>query len=153
MFIKNYADTDLTINYKGNSYTLEANQVSYVDENWISLAMVKAMFGNYVEAVTATVPLEEFLFDNQIEIELNKVYLTRAKGPGTPRVFIKDGTVNIYFSDGKEVPASKSDMSLFTDYSGVEGLLAMSVFPKWTLIEAASGSPTVIFTNIEAIED
>lgn len=153
MFIKNYSDTDLVIKYKGNEYTLTANDVSYVDESWISLALIKAMFGDYVEELNPDIPIEEFLFDNQVEVSLDTVYLTRAVGPGTSRVFIKDAKADIYFSDGKDIPTSKSDMSLFTDYTNVDGLLVMEVMPKWTLFTAhSSGNPQVILTNIEAIE-
>ena len=150
MFIKNYSDSDLVINYRGYTKTLVANDVTCVDESWISLAMVKAMFGNYVEQVNPQTPIEDYLFDNQTEIELNKVYFVRALGPGSPRIYIDDGTVNIYFADGKDLPASKSDMSLFDDYTGVDGLIAMDVMPKWMLVEQASGTSTVVLTNIEA---
>jgi len=155
MFIKNYSDTDLVINYRNNSYTLESKAVTYVDDSWISLAMLKAMFGDYIEEVDHDTPIEEFLFDNQIEIELDTIYLIRAKGPGSPRLFIKGGAVDIYFSDGKVVPQSESDMSLFNDFTNKEGLMAMDIIPKWTLIKAHTqgSTPTVIFTNIEAIEE
>lgn len=154
MFIKNYSDTDLVIRYKGNEYTLVSKEVSYVDDRWISLALIKAMFGDYVEQINPTIPIEEFLFDNQIEVDLDTVYLTRAVGPGTSRIFVKDAKVDVYFSDGKDIPASKSDMSLFTNYTNVDGLLVMEVMPKWTLFSAhTSGStPQVILTNIEAVE-
>lgn len=152
MFIKNYSDSDLVINYRGYAKTLVANDVTCVDDSWISLAMIKAMFGNYVEEVNPTTPIEDYLFDNQKEIELDKVYFIRPLGPGAPRIYIDEGTVNIYFADGKDLPTSKSDMSLFTAYTGVEGLIAMDVIPKWMLVEQDSGTSTIVLTNIEATE-
>ena len=150
MFIKNYSNDDLVINYRGYSKTLQANGVTCIDGDWITLAMIKAMFGDYVEQVNPQTPIEDYLFDNQTELEANKVYFVRALGPGAPRIFISDGNVKIYFADGKEMPTSKSDMSLFTDYNNVTGLIAMEVMPKWMLYEVASGSPSVVVTNIEA---
>ena len=152
MFIKNYSNDNLVINYKGYAKTLEANSVTCIDESWITLAMIKAMFGNYVEEVNPQTPIEDYLYDNQMEIDLNKVYFIRPVGPGSPRIYIDTGKVNIYFADGKDLPTSKSDMSLFSAYTNVEGLIAMDVIPKWMLIEQASGSSTVVLTNIEATE-
>lgn len=153
MFIKNYADTDLVINYRGNSLTLESKDVTYVDDAWISLAMVKAMFGNYVSEVDQDTPIEEFLFDNQKIIDLDTVYLTRIIGPSDARIFIKGGKVSIYFSDGKDIPTSASDMSLFTDFTNVDGLLTLKALPKWTLVKSTSGTPVVTFTDIEALTE
>ena len=62
MFIKNYADTDFVIKYKGGVKTLFAQDVTYIDDNWVTFPVLYAMFGDYIGLVEGETPIEEFLF-------------------------------------------------------------------------------------------
>lgn len=150
MFIKNYSNESLVINYHSSSRTLEANTVTYVDDNWISVAMIKAMFGDYVEEVNYNIPLEQFLFDDKVEIQLDNIYLVDIVGPSNPRIFVEDARVDIYFYDGEDTP-NVEDMILFTNYTNVEGLIKMEEIPRWILIKAHDSwsKPKILMSNVE----
>ena len=53
MFIFNYSNEDLTVAIRGHVQTLRKNELSYVDENWVSLKELKNMFGNYKDTAGA----------------------------------------------------------------------------------------------------
>lgn len=82
MFIKNYADTDFVIKYKGGVKTLFAQDVTYIDDNWVTFPVLYAMFGDYIGLVEGETPIEEFLFDNQVIVEPERVYEVIKVGPG-----------------------------------------------------------------------
>ena len=100
MFIKNYANTDFVIKYKGGVKTLFAQDVTYIDDNWVTFPVLYAMFGDYIGLVEGETPIEEFLFDNQVIVEPEKIYEVIKVGPGAPRIFIKGGKATLYFADG-----------------------------------------------------
>ena len=149
MFIKNYSDSDFVIKYNGQEKTLAKKDVTYIDDDWISFPMVQAMFGFHVGEVTGTTPIDDFLFDNQVKPELNTMYKVVKQGPGKPRIFAKDATITLSFSDLK--PASMSDMYASSVYTNVDGMIMLDAVPKYIAV-TSSGTPSVIFTNI-AIEE
>lgn len=147
MFIKNYSDTDLTINYKGGTKTLEAKDVTYVDDKWISFPLVFAMFGYHVGLVEGETPIEEFLFDNQLLAENNKVYQVIKVGPGTPRVQVKDGKATLYFADLEPEDIEK-DMFPSPQYTDIEGLMLLNEVTRYIAVKCDEGAK-VIFTNVK----
>jgi hypothetical protein len=148
MFIKNYSDTDYVIKYNGNEKTLCAKDVTYIDDNWITFALIHSMFGNWVGLVDNCTPIEDFLFDNQILAEADKVYKVVGVGPGTPRVFIKGGTATLYFAD--LTPTDIDDMSESQEYSDVSGLILLNYVTNFIGYKT-SDNAKVIFTNIDAV--
>lgn len=147
MFIKNYSSSNFVIKYKGEQFTLPAQDVSYVDENWISWSMLHSLYGDYVGLVDSDKPIEDFLFDNQTIIELDKVYSVVGVGPGAPRIFIKEGTATLYFAEGSK-PESIDDMIPSTTYADVQGLVMLSSLTGYIGVKAEKGTK-VIFTNIK----
>lgn len=146
MFIKNYSDTDFVIKYRGYEKTLGALDVTYIDDDWITYAMIHSMFGNWVGLVEGTTPIEDFLFDNQILAEANKVYKVVAMGPGAPRIYISDGTATLYFAD--TTPADIDDMSPSQEYANVDGLIVLDYLTNFIGYKT-SDNAKVVFTNIE----
>ena len=65
MFIFNYSNENLEVAKAGHKQTLPANELVYVDEGWVTLNELKAMFGNYIDEADKGTALEEFLFDEQ----------------------------------------------------------------------------------------
>ena len=148
MFVFNYSNENLKIAYRGHVYTLPANELSYVDENWCSLAEIKKMFGNYVEQVDSDTAIEEFYFDNQSTPEFDTLYLTQFINTGKPRLFIQGGNINIYFSDAEKVPTSKQEMEAVNEYQNISGLVVFPTLTKYMLFEVAHGDPQVVISNI-----
>ena len=146
MFIKNYSDTDFVIKYRGGEKTLGAYDVTYIDDDWITYAMIHSMFGNWVGLVEGTTPIEDFLFDNQMLAEANKVYKVVAKGPGAPRIYISGGTATLYFADA--TPADIDDMSASQEYANVDGLIVLDYLTNFIGYKT-SNNAKVIFTNIK----
>ena len=118
MFIKNYSDTDLVIKYKGNEKTLESNDVTYISDKWITLAMVKAMFGNYVEEVSETTPIEEFLFDEAYLLDgfNSQSYDFRGK---CPQSMFKKKAVIVSTAAGTGTKSAMKDIEDCLFYLGV----------------------------------
>jgi len=148
MFIKNYSNSDFTIKYNGGVKTLYANDVTYVDDNWITFAMVHSMFGNYVGLVQGTSPLEDFLFDNQILAEADHVYKVVGNGPGAPRIMIQNGTATLYFAD--LVPQTIDEMYPSATYTNVEGMVLLNCLTNFIAFKT-SDNAKVIFTNIKVM--
>jgi len=146
MFIKNYSDTDFVIKYRGGEKTLGAHDVTYIDDKWITFQMIYAMFGAYVGLVEGDTPIEEFLFDNQIMVESDKVYNVIGKGPGAPRVFVKGGKATLYFADLQ--PESLKDMYPSQAFTDVEGVVLLNLLTNYIAVKADKNAK-VIFTNIK----
>ena len=148
MFIFNYSDEDLKVAIRGHVQTLLKNELSYVDENWVSLAELKNMFGNYIEEADQGTAIEQFFFDNQTVPEFDTLYLTQSATTGVPRLFIKGGPINIYFSDALEVPVAKTDMDPVAEYQGIQGLVIFPTLTKYMMFEVADGEPNIVISNV-----
>ena len=148
MFIFNYSDEDLKVAIRGHVQTLLKNELSYVDENWVSLAELKNMFGNYIEEADQGTAIEQFFFDNQTVPEFDTLYLTQYANTGVPRLFIKGGTINIYFSDALLVPEAKTDMDPVAEYQGIQGLVVFPTLTKYMMFEVADGDPNIVISNV-----
>ena len=149
MFIKNYADTDFVIKYKGGVKTLFAQDVTYIDDNWVTFQVLYAMFGDYIGLVEGETPIEEFLFDNQVIVEPERVYEVIKVGPGAPRIFIKGGKATIYFADGVK-PADIDEMITSDNFTDLTGLIMPTAITNYLAIKADKGTK-VIFTNFKLV--
>ena len=149
MFIKNYADTDFVIKYKGGVKTLTAQDVTYIDDNWVTFPVLYAMFGDYIGLVEGETPIEEFLFDNQVIVEPERVYEVIKVGPGAPRIFIKGGKATIYFADGVK-PADIDEMITSDNFTDLTGLIMPTAITNYLAIKADKGTK-VIFTNFKLV--
>lgn len=149
MFIKNYADTDFVIKYKGGVKTLFAQDVTYIDDNWVTFPVLYAMFGDYIGLVEGETPIEEFLFDNQVIVEPERVYEVIKVGPGAPRIFIKGGKATIYFADGVK-PADIDEMITSDNFTDLTGLIMPTAITNYMAIKADKGTK-VIFTNFKLV--
>ena len=149
MFIKNYADTDFVIKYKGGVKTLFAQDVTYIDDNWVTFPVLYAMFGDYIGLVEGETPIEEFLFDNQVIVEPERVYEVIKVGPGAPRIFIKGGKATIYFADGVK-PAAIDEMITSDNFTDLTGLIMPTAITNYLAIKADKGTK-VIFTNFKLV--
>ena len=149
MFIKNYADTDFVIKYKGGVKTLFAQDVTYIDDNWVTFPVLYAMFGDYIGLVEGETPIEEFLFDNQVIVEPERVYEVIKVGPGAPRIFIKGGKATIYFADGVK-PADIDEMITSDNFTNLTGLIMPTAITNYLAIKADKGTK-VIFTNFKLV--
>ena len=149
MFIKNYADTDFVIKYKGGVKTLIAQDVTYIDDNWVTFPVLYAMFGDYIGLVEGETPIEEFLFDNQVIVEPERVYEVIKIGPGAPRIFIKGGKATIYFADGVK-PADIDEMITSDNFTDLTGLIMPTAITNYLAIKADKGTK-VIFTNFKLV--
>ena len=149
MFIKNYADTDFVIKYKGGVKTLSAQDVTYIDDNWVTFPVLYAMFGDYIGLVEGETPIEEFLFDNQVIVEPERVYEVIKVGPGAPRIFIKGGKATIYFADGIK-PADIDEMITSDNFTDLTGLIMPTAITNYLAIKADKGTK-VIFTNFKLV--
>ena len=149
MFIKNYADTDFVIKYKGGVKTLFAQDVTYIDDNWVTFPVLYAMFGYYIGLVEGETPIEEFLFDNQVIVEPERVYEVIKVGPGAPRIFIKGGKATIYFADGVK-PADIDEMITSDNFTDLTGLIMPTAITNYLAIKADKGTK-VIFTNFKLV--
>ena len=149
MFIKNYADTDFVIKYKGGVKTLFAQDVTYIDDNWVTFPVLYAMFGDYIGLVEGETPIEEFLFDNQVIVEPERVYEVIKVGPGAPRIFIKGGKATIYFADGVK-PADIDEMITSDNFTDLTGLIMPTAVTNYLAIKADKGTK-VIFTNFKLV--
>ena len=149
MFIKNYADTDFVIKYKGGVKTLIAQDVTYSDDNWVTFPVLYAMFGDYIGLVEGETPIEEFLFDNQVIVEPERVYEVIKVGPGAPRIFIKGGKATIYFADGVK-PADIDEMITSDNFTDLTGLIMPTAITNYLAIKADKGTK-VIFTNFKLV--
>ena len=149
MFIKNYADTDFVIKYKGGVKTLSAQDVTYIDDNWVTFPVLYAMFGDYIGLVEGETPIEEFLFDNQVIVEPERVYEVIKVGPGAPRIFIKGGKATIYFADGVK-PADIDEMITSDNFTDLTGLIMLTAITNYLAIKADKGTK-VIFTNFKLV--
>lgn len=149
MFIKNYADTDFVIKYKGGVKTLFAQDVTYIDDNWVTFPVLYAMFGDYIGLVEGETPIEEFLFDNQVIVEPERVYEVIKVGPGAPRIFIKGGKATIYFADGIK-PANIDEMITSDNFTDLTGLIMPTAITNYLAIKADKGTK-VIFTNFKLV--
>ena len=149
MFIKNYADTDFVIKYKGGVKTLFAQDVTYIDDNWVTFPVLYAMFGDYIGLVEGEIPIEEFLFDNQVIIEPERIYEVIKVGPGAPRIFIKGGKATIYFADGVK-PADIDEMITSDNFTDLTGLIMPTAITNYLAIKADKGTK-VIFTNFKLV--
>ena len=149
MFIKNYADTDFVIKYKGGVKTLIAQDVTYIDDNWVTFPVLYAMFGDYIGLVEGETPIEEFLFDNQVIVEPERVYEVIKVGPGAPRIFIKGGKATIYFADGVK-PADIDEMITSDNFADLTGLIMPTAITNYLAIKADKGTK-VIFTNFKLV--
>ena len=149
MFIKNYADTDFVIKYKGGVKTLFAQDVTYIDDNWVTFPVLYAMFGDYIGLVEGETPIEEFLFDNQVIVEPERVYEVIKVGPGAPRIFIKGGKATIYFADGIK-PADIDEMITSDNFTELTGLIMPTAITNYLAIKADKGTK-VIFTNFKLV--
>ena len=149
MFIKNYADTDFVIKYKGGVKTLFAQDVTYIDDNWVTFPVLYAMFGDYIGLVEGETPIEEFLFDNQVIVEPEKIYEVIKVGPGAPRIFIKGGKATIYFADGGK-PADIDEMITSDNFTDLTGLVMPTAITNFMAIKADKGTK-VIFTNFKLV--
>ena len=146
MFIKNYSDTDFVIKYRGGEKTLAHNDVTYIDDKWITFAMIHAMFGHWVGLVEGDTPIEEFLFDNQLLAVPEQIYNVIKVGPGAPRIFVKGGKATLYFAD--ITPQSLDDMYPAQEYTDIEGLIVPTVLTNYIAIKADKNAK-VVFTNIK----
>ena len=149
MFIKNYADTDFVIKYKGGVKTLFAQDVTYIDDNWVTFPVLYAMFGDYIGLVEGETPIEEFLFDNQVIVEPERVYEVIKVGPGAPRIFIKGGKATLYFADGIK-PANIDEMITSDNFTDLTGLIMPTAITNYLAIKADKGTK-VIFTNFKLV--
>ena len=149
MFIKNYANTDFVIKYKGGVKTLFAQDVTYIDDNWVTFPVLYAMFGDYIGLVEGETPIEEFLFDNQVIVEPERVYEVIKVGPGPPRIFIKGGKATIYFADGVR-PADIDEMITSDNFTDLTGLIMPTAITNYLAIKADKGTK-VIFTNFKLV--
>lgn len=149
MFIKNYADTDFVIKYKGGVKTLFAQDVTYIDDNWVAFPVLYAMFGDYIGLVEGETPIEEFLFDNQVIVEPERVYEVIKVGPGAPRIFIKGGKATIYFADGVK-PSNIGEMITSDNFTDLTGLIMPTAITNYLAIKADKGTK-VIFTNFKLV--
>ena len=149
MFIKNYANADFVIKYKGGVKTLFAQDVTYIDDNWVTFPVLYAMFGDYIGLVEGETPIEEFLFDNQVIVEPERVYEVIKVGPGAPRIFIKGGKATIYFADGVK-PADIDEMITSDNFTDLTGLIMPTAITNYLAIKADKGTK-VIFTNFKLV--
>lgn len=149
MFIKNYADTNFVIKYKGGVKTLFAQDVTYIDDNWVTFPVIYAMFGDYIGLVEGETPIEEFLFDNQVIVEPERVYEVIKVGPGAPRIFIKGGKATIYFADGVK-PTDIDEMITSDNFTDLTGLIMPTAITNYLAIKADKGTK-VIFTNFKLV--
>ena len=149
MFIKNYADTNFVIKYKGGVKTLFAQDVTYIDDNWVTFPVLYAMFGDYIGLVEGETPIEEFLFDNQVIVEPERIYEVIKVGPGAPRIFIKGGKATIYFADGVK-PADIDEMITSDNFTDLTGLIMPTAITNYLAIKADKGTK-VIFTNFKLV--
>ena len=80
--------------------------------------------------------------------EFDTLYLTQFIDTGVPRLFIKGGTINIYFSDALDVPQSKTDMDAVANYQGIQGLVVFPTLTKYMMFEVDTGEPNIVISNV-----
>ena len=107
------------------------------------------MFGDYIGLVEGETPIEEFLFDNQVIVEPERVYEVIKVGPGAPRIFIKGGKATIYFADGIK-PADIDEMITSDNFTDLTGLIMPTAITNYLAIKADKGTK-VIFTNFKLV--
>ena len=149
MFIKNYADTDFVIKYKGEEKTLYAQDVTYINDKWISFPVLYAMFGDYIGLVEGEAPIEDFLFDNQIKVEPERIYEVVKIGPGAPRIAITGGTATLFFAEGIK-PETVEEMISSEAFTDKTGLLLPTAITNFIAVKADENTK-VIFTNIKVV--
>lgn len=147
MFIFNYSNENLEVAKSGHKQTLPANELVYVDEGWVTLKELKAMFGNYVDEADQGTAIEEFLFDEQFIPETDTLYLCQNAGTGIPRLFVKGGAVKVLCSDSEKVPTSKADLVAYTG-TDVSELLIFDSLTKYMAFEVSSGTPEIVLSNV-----
>lgn len=98
---------------------------------------------------------------NQETLSLGTLYLCSATHLGQPSevdyrwqgnrsIWINSGTVNIYVSNSATQPTALSSMTLSTDDTGVSGIGALDVIPRWIAIVQASGTSTeIVLTGVD----
>jgi len=162
MFIKNYADTAITVNIKDNKVLLPADTITYVDENVVTLTQLKNMYGNYVEEITDTevtdlIP-KIYLKYTQVAIALGTLYKVQPmRVPTADRlksIFVDSGSLNIYAYDGATQPAALSNMVLSTTATNIAGESPFEVVPTYLAVAQNTGTSTEIILNgIEIISN
>lgn len=162
MYIKNYSNVELKVKVKDNRIFLPADEITYVDENLVTLVQLKNMFGNYVEeitdaSVTASIP-KEYLKYYQTEIQLStlyKVQLSRfSVSNDVKSIFVNSGSVNIYAYDGATKPTALTDMVLSNTATNIAGETPLELVPTYIAVIQNSGTSTEIVLNgIDVLAD
>lgn len=147
MFIFNYSNENLEVAKAGHKQTLPANELVYVDEGWVTLNELKAMFGNYIDEADKGTAIEEFLFDEQFIPEVDTLYICQNAGTGIPRLFVKGGAVKVLCSDSEKVPTTKADLVAYTS-TDVTELLIFESLTKYMAFEVSSGTPEIVLSNV-----
>ena len=152
MFIRNYTNSDLSLNVNTNHITLIANDVTTVPDGLITLAELQKMFGLASIGVEESGPSTSIM-NNQQELETGKLYLTCANLGSNVRLFIGvDGKVDVYGSDSKTIPTTFDEMSCPECNEAVTGINALEIIPRYIAFKANEGTPEIIVTNCNCYE-
>lgn len=149
MYIENYSDSDLVINYKERVKTLKAKKITLVDEIWISFETIRNMFGEHVGLTTTPSEEDIFLFDNQILVKDNQIYKIEAI-EGIVSMYVRNGNATLYF-DNDNTPSKLSELVPVNDFVRVSGSVTIPRMKDYFAV-ITDNNAQIIFNNIKVSE-
>lgn len=70
-----------------------------------------------------------------------------------PNLYINSGTVDVYGSNSATKPANLAAMTLDTENTGVSGVNAFSIIPRWIAVKQNGGATTELVATGLELED
>lgn len=149
MYIENYSNSDLVINYKERVKTLKAKKITLVDEIWISFETIRNMFGGHVGLTNTPSEEDIFLFDNQILVKDNQIYKIEAI-EGVVSMYVRNGNATLYF-DNDNTPSKLSELVPVNDFVRVSGSATIPRMNDYFAV-ITDNNAQIIFNNIKVSE-
>ena len=149
MYIENYSNSDLVINYKERVKTLKAKKITLVDEIWISFETIRNMFGGHVGLTNTPSEEDVFLFDNQILVQENQIYKVEAI-EGIVSMYVRNGNATLYF-DNDNTPSKLSELVPVNDFVRVSGSATIPRMKDYFAV-ITDNNAQIIFNNIKVSE-
>ena len=149
MYIENYSNSDLVINYKERVKTLKAKKITLVDEIWISFDTIRNMFGGHVGLTNTPSEEDVFLFDNQILVQDNQIYKVEAI-EGIVSMYVRNGNATLYF-DNDNIPSKLSELVPVNDFVRVSGSATIPRMKDYFAV-ITDNNAQIIFNNIKVSE-
>lgn len=149
MYIENYSNSDLVINYKERVKTLKAKKITLVDEVWISFETIRNMFGGHVGLTNTPSEEDVFLFDNQILVQDNQIYKVEAI-EGIVSMYVRNGNATLYF-DNDNTPSKLSELVPVNDFVRVSGSATIPRMKDYFAV-ITDNNAQIIFNNIKVSE-